>query len=448
VLVVTAGIAAMVAFLVSALPALRAGRASLARMLAGDTRSATSGRGRHAVRRGLVVAQVALALVLLTAAGLLARSFQRLQAVDPGFRAEHAATFRVVLPPAAYRTAADVGQVVDRVLDALRALPGVQAAGAVTRLPLDEEARQDSAVFLEDRPLRPGMMPGIHEIVFVTPGYFRAMGIPVIAGRVFDRPATGADPAQLPRELVVSKAFAERYWKGQDAIGKRIRMNPADPWSTVVGVVGDVHAQGLDQPPTDAVYSPLVTVAPTGSSYAPRQLAFVVRASGAASTLATGARRAVEQVDSSLPLYRVQPLAELLARSLARTTFTLVLLGVAAVMALWVGAMGIYGVLAYLVSLRTREIGVRMALGAQAAEVRALVARQGARDALLGIVAGLAIAVASMRLLSRLLYGVSPVDPVALAGASVALLFTALLASWIPARRAAALDPVEALRAD
>ena len=138
----------------------------------------------------------------------------------------------------------------------------------------------------------------------------------------------------------------------------------------------------------------------------------------------TGARRAVEQVDASLPLYRVQPLAELLARSLARTTFTLVLLGVAAVMALWIGAMGIYGVLAYLVSLRTREIGVRMALGAQAAEVRALVARQGARDALLGIVAGLAITVASMRLLSRLLYGVSPVDPVALAGASVALLFT------------------------
>lgn len=443
-----AGVSVVAALVVSAMPALRTGRAPLASLLGSDGRSSTGTRARHRVRRALVVSQVALALVLLAGAGLFARSFQRLSAVDPGFDAAHALSFRLALPDASYPTAGDAARTIVRTLDALRALPGVLGAGVATRLPLDQQAAQDSAVFVEDHPTPPGKIPDIHPMVFATPGYFTAMGIPLVAGRLYAAPDPGLDPARAPREVVVSQAFADRYWTAAAAVGKRIRMNPVDPWSTIVGVVGSTRDDGLEKAPAQVVYNQLVTRSVTGAPWTPRDVAFVVRAADDPSTLASGVRTAVRGAAPSLPVYRLMPLGELLAAAVSRTTFTLLLLGVAALVAMAIGATGIYGVIAYLVALRTREIGVRLALGAQPGDVRRMVVWRALGDAATGVAVGLAGAVAVTRTLSSLLFGVSPTDPAVLAAAAVLLLATATAASWWPARRAAGLDPAIALRGD
>jgi len=440
------GATTFAALVVSALPVLRTRRGDLASGLMEEGRSATAPAVRHRARRTLVVSQVALALVLLAAAGLLVRSFQRLRAVDPGFEASHALSFRLAFPSTAYPAATDAARAITQTLGALSALPGVAAAGMITKLPLDEEARQDSAVFLEDRPLTPGQIPGIHSIAFATPGYFAAMGIPVIEGQLFAAPDPSADLAKTPRQVVVSRAFAERYWKGQSAVGKRVRMDPRVDWSVIVGVVGDVRDAGLDRPPAELVYAPLLTTGLGGVERAPAGGAFVLRTAGDPVDLAATAREAVRRVAPGIPLYRVMPLSDLLSQSMARTTFTLVLLGLAALVATAIGAVGIYGVLAYLVSLRAREMGLRLALGAQPRDVRRLVMGHALADAGLGIAAGLAAALLLTRLLTAMLFGVGAADVGVLVGASVVLLVTALAASWLPARRAARLDPAIALR--
>jgi uncharacterized membrane protein (UPF0136 family) len=246
----------------------------------------------------------------------------------------------------------------------------------------------------------------------------------------------------MPREVVVSEAFADRYWTAATAVGKRIRMNPAGPWSTIVGVVGGTRDDGLEQPPAQTVYSPLITSTASGAPWTPRNVAFVVRAGGDADALGTAARAAVRASVPGVPPYRMLPLGELLSAAVSRTTFTLLLIGIAALVATAVGATGIYGVIAYLVALRTREIGVRLALGAQPADVRRMVVGRAVGDAAGGVIAGL------IRALASLLFGVSPTDPLALAGAASVLLVTAVAASWLPARRAARLDPAIALRGD
>jgi len=444
VLVVTAGLAALAALVVSAMPVARLDATSLSAALL--TRGAIGGRVRQRARRGLVIAQVALALVLLVGAGLFAQSFARLRSLDPGFKPDHALAWRVSLPAVTYPAAGDAASMLVRAIDAVSALPGVEAVGVATKLPLDPEARQDSAVFVANHPLPMSGIPNIHEIVFATPGYFAAMGIPLVAGRNFERPDPAGLPANGPPEVIVSEAFASRYWPGQVAIGKRLRMNPTDPWHTVVGVVGSMRDVALDQPPGQVVYAPLVTMTVVRRPWVPHDVAFVARSTGDASRLTTPVRNAIAALDPALPLYRLTPVSTLQARSTARTTFTLFLLGVAAVVATVIGALGIYGVISYLVSLRTREIGVRIALGAQSADVRRLVAGQALVDALVGVGLGLAGAVVVTRALSALLFGVRPTDPATLAAASVLLLGTALLASWLPARRAAMLDPAKALR--
>lgn len=444
----TAGASLVAALAVSVMPALRTGGASLASLLVADGRSATGSRVRHRARRALVVAQVALALVLLAGAGLFARSFQRLEAVDPGFDAAHALSFRLALPAVAYPDAAGTARAVVTTLQALRAIPGVETVGVATRLPLDDEAAQDSAVFIEDRPVPAGKMPDIHHMVFATPGYFAAMRIPVVAGRLFAEPDPSRDPATQAREVVVSEAFADRYWTAATAVGKRIRMNAGDPWSTIVGVVGSMHGDGLEKPPAQMVYSPLVTTSAGGTPWTPRDVAFVVRTRGDVDALVAPVRAAVRDAAPGLPAYHLQPMTALLANATARTTFTLMLLGIAAVMATAVGAMGIYGVIAYLVALRTREIGVRLALGAAPAEVRRMVVRRAVGDAALGVIAGLAASAVALRALAALLFDVAPTDPATLGAAAAALLLTAVAASWIPARRAAGLDPAVALRGD
>ena len=448
VIVVAVAAAALAAFLVSLVPLARTRTLMLSAGLGATVAGASGGRARSGARRALVVAQVALALVLLAGAGLLARSFAALRAVDPGFAPDHALAFRVAMPDIEYPAAGDVARLVAQISDSLAALPGVRAAGVATKLPLVDESRQDSAVFVEDQPPKPGTIPGIHSMVFVTPAYFQAMGIPLVAGRVFDRMDGSMDPAKRPREVVVSEAFAQRYWKGVSPVGRRIRMTVSDPWSTIIGVVGSVRDAGLDQPPTESVYLPLETLNVAGMAWAPRNVAFVVRTSGDESGLITAVRRIVATTAPALPVYALTPVRALVTHAEARTTFTLTILGIAAFVALCIGAVGIYGVIAYLVSLRTREIGVRMALGAEPAQVRRMIARHALTDAGLGVAAGLAGAAVLTRVLGSVLFGVSPTDPLTLGGAAIFLIATAVAASWVPARRAAGLEPSIALRVE
>ena len=250
-------VSCIAALAVSALPAIRSSRASLTSLMVGDGRTSTGTRVQQSARRALVVSQVALALVLVAGATLFARSFERLSAVNPGFNADHALAFRVELPTAAYPMPSDAAGTVVATLRALRALPGVESAGVSSRLPLDAEAPSDSAVFVEDHPTEPGKVPYVVPMVFATPDYFGAMGIPLVAGRLYAAPDPSLDPARVPREVVVSEALARVYWTPAEAVGKRIRMNPTDPWSTIVGVVGSTHDDGLAKAPVAEVYNQL-----------------------------------------------------------------------------------------------------------------------------------------------------------------------------------------------
>ncbi|HEX3160848.1 MAG TPA: ABC transporter permease, partial [Gemmatimonadaceae bacterium] len=249
VLAVAGGVTIATALLVSVLPALRSARVELATVLAQTGRSATSGRGRIRARNALVIVQVALALMLLTGAGLMARSFAHLRSVHPGFDAPATLTFRVALPSRDYAQPGTAARFLVSAVDGIAALPGVHAVGVVTKLPLDAEARRDSALWVEDRPLPAGGMPNIHQVAFATPDYFRALGIPLVQGRAFEPP----DASRMRREVIVSRALAARYWTDGRAVGRRVRMAPTGPWYTVVGVTGDVRGTGLDQPPDEMV---------------------------------------------------------------------------------------------------------------------------------------------------------------------------------------------------
>ncbi|HET9983342.1 MAG TPA: ABC transporter permease [Longimicrobiales bacterium] len=446
---VAAGLTLLAALLVSALPALRSARLAVSAALNEASRSATAGRRQTRAQHVLIVAQVALALVLLAGAGLMARSFARLRAVQPGFDAAHALTFRIALPDAAYPVPDDAARLLVRALDEIAALPGVQAAGAVTKLPLADEARRDTAVFIEGQPPATGI-PNVHQVAYASPGYFRALGIPLVAGRAFERP----DPGHARLEVIVSRALADRYWRG-DAVGKRVRLMPQGPWLTIVGVAGNVRGTALDQPPDETVYLPLVSAgaaaagdAPGDPRWAPHDAAFVVRGAGDATRLAARIAAVVRGLDPAVPVYGVRPMTEVVAGAAARTSFTLLLLGIASAVALALGAVGIYGVISYVVSLRAREIAVRLALGARPAHVRRMVARQAVAVGAVGIALGLVAALATTRFMATLLFGVAPTDPATLAGAAALLLAVALAASWLPARRAAATDPARALRAE
>jgi predicted permease len=451
VLALSTAVTVIATLLVSVLPATRAAGTTATAALRESGRGLTAGRGRHRARNALVVAQLALALVLLTGAGLMARSFASLRAVSPGIDATHAFAFRVALPRAVYGEPGTAARFIARALDEMASVPGVEAAGAISKLPLVAEARQDSALFVEERPLAPGTMPALHQMAFASPGYFRTMGIPLLDGRTFD----ALDPARAPREVVLSRSVASRYWPKDRAIGKRIRMAPVGEWYTVVGVVGDVRGSGLDQPPDEIVYLPLVVTLGGQAMgmeperrWTPRDIAFVARSTGDASAAGARAQAAVSALDPEIPAYGARTMTEVVARSAARTTLTLVLLGIASAVALALGCVGIYGVISYVVTLRTREIAVRMALGARPADVRRMVSRQAGLVIAIGLGVGLAGALTLTRVLGALLFGVGPIDPPTIAGAAGLLAVVAMVASWVPARRAASLDPARALRAD
>ena len=443
VLGVAACLTVLTALFVSGVPAMRSIGASLSSVLSAANRSTTAGRERHRARHALVVSQVALALIVLVGSGLMARSVWRLRSVQPGFDPTGALTFRLALPPATYPDADDSVRFFTRALDGIAALPGVQAAGATSKLPLEEQGRTDTAVFLADRPLPAGSLPGIHPVLYVTPGYFGAAGIPFMAGRSFTRP----DPPRVLFEVVVSRAFAKRYWNDQPAIGKRVRLLTNGPWYTVVGVVGSVRDKALDQAEDDSIYCPLLP-AREDSRWAPRDLAVVVRTANDPGASTGAIRDVVRALDPSLPVYRVRAMADIVAHASARRSLTFLLIACASGVALLLGAIGVYGVMSYVVTLRIREIGIRLALGARPDDVRWMVSRHGLTVAAVGIALGLGGALVVTRFLAALLFEVSPTDPAVFALSAAFVLVLAAAACWIPARRAAHVDPALALRAE
>lgn len=445
------------ALVVSVVPAVRFGRSGLAAALGQTGRSLTAGRERHRTRQAFVVVQVALALVLVAAAGLMARTFAALRSVGPGFDPRSAYTYSVELPAAEYPTSASAAALTLRATSELASLPRVRSAGVLSKVPLDGESREDSAVWVQDRLPRPGTIPNVHQIAFASAKAFAALGARVIQGREF----TQLDASNPPQEAIVTRALARLYWGDSVALGRHLGFSPTGPWYTVVGVVGDLRGDGLEQPPDQTVYLPLVVhlfasgagmgnAAAAGAAplWTPRTVSFVVRGGGTTADLTAQVQRTLSTLAPSAPLYNVRSLDEVVARSTSRVSFTLALLEIASLAAVLIGAVGLYGVVSYVVSLRRRELAVRVALGAQPSALRRRVLAQSLGLAALGVALGLVAAVLLMRVMASLLYGVSPTDPATLAASVGAMLAVAVAASWIPARRASAVAPAIALRAD
>ncbi len=433
----------VVAMFTSALPILRFGLRDLSTELRSGGRNATSGRERRRLQGGLVATQVALAFVLLSAAALMTRTFVSLRQVQPGFSVDKVLAFRLALPNATYRSDTAITQFYDRLQRQLLTIPGVDAVGLSTWLPLDKEGTDLATVFREDAPPSERAAPTFPQS-YVSPSYFRAIGIPLIAGKTFrDLPAgTRSD------EAVVSVGYAEQSWGpggANRAIGRRIRFLPDADWITIVGVVGDVHQEGLDRAASTVIYLSQNSKAYGAISTVASAVAVVMRTRGAPEDAVAASRREVASLDAALPMYNMRLVREVVSRSMARTSMTALMLLVSAIVAVSLGAIGLYGIVSYTVEMRTREIGVRLALGEPPRRVIGRFACEGAVLAMFGVAIGLAGAMFLTRVLRGLLYGVGPNDPVMYATAAVVLVVTALLASWIPARRASRMDPAAVL---
>ena len=438
VLLFTLGISIFAGLLFGVLPALRSFSYRMVSALRDGGRGATVGRERHRIRAALVVTQVAMALLLLVGSGLMVRSFQQLRAVDPGFDADGLVTFQLSPPPSRYDTPEATAQFYDRLLEELRALPGVVAAGAVTQLPLVSTGGTVLATQVEDFPTPEGQFPPTFHVRRVTPGYFEAMKIPVIEGRAFEQ----RDHAQRLGSAIVSHGIKERFWKDRSALGRRIA--PSSAPAAIVGVVGDVHQTGLGTEMEPTIYMPLLDSVGGGV----RPMSVAIRTSANPLAIMDAARGVIRGIDVQLPITDVQTMGTVVSDSMSRTSFTALLLVIAAVVGLFLGAVGIYGVIAYTVKQRTTELGIRQALGASAATVRTLVLRQGVATTIIGIAIGLLGAAALARYMQSLLYGVSVFDPITFVGGPIVFVAVAMLACLIPAQRAASVAPSEALRAD
>jgi putative ABC transport system permease protein len=420
----------------------------LATTLREGGRSATAGHARFRTRNALMAAQVALALVLLVGSGLMVKSFLRLRSVNPGFDAKNVLTFSVSLSSTDFPDRRAAAAFHEALLERIRALPAVQSAGAVTCIPLSGGCWGDP-MRVRGRPLEPGQIPPVIQIRRSIPGYFETMRIPLLQGRL----PLVADDQQRNGSVVISRTFAKQYFPNEDPIGQQLSYFFSEgtdeqtvPWFTVVGIVEDNPERELgEEKTTGLIYLPLLgPVENTGSGI--HSMSFAVRSSTDPLALVTAVRGAAAAVNPNVAVASVRSMENVVARATSRMAFTMVLLVIGAGVALMLGAIGIYGVIGYVVGQRTNEIGVRMALGARPGDVAGMVLRQSGFVVLAGIVIGLVGALALTRLMTALLFNVSATDPLTYAAVTVFLLAVAALASWLPARRAAKLDPVTALR--
>ena len=439
-------VATLVAIACSAFPAARFLRSNPLAGLRDGGRGGTAGGKRQRTRGALVVAQVALALVVLATSGLLLRSFQRLHAVRPGFDPQGVATLWVAAPDLRYPTDSNVVRFFMNVVERVAQLPGVRNVGLSSRLPLSQEGMNQNPVYVEGDATTATKIPPLAVYVTADSGYFRAMGIPLIAGRLFDRL-----DRQRPEEAIISVETARMVFHdstGRTALNKRFQELPNGPWHTVVGVVGSVRDTSLASGPTRTVYLPEAAAADTTTGQFHRTLAIVARTSGDVALATRGIQRVIRELDPTLPTFGVRSMRATVDASMAMLSFTMVVLIVAAAVTLLLGMVGLYGVIAYVVALRTRELGVRIALGAQPSAVATMVTGQGLALCGAGIAIGLALVVLGGRFLRALLFEVGPSDPIALGTTVLIIVGFALVASWVPARRAARVNPAEALRAD
>jgi predicted permease len=447
VLLFTFVVAILASLLFGSIPIFRYAGARLATGLREGARGASHGREQHRTRSVLVVVQVALALVLLICSGLMMRTFIALTRVQPGFSSpETVQLFSLTLPKSQVADDQNVPRKFEEIMRKVEAVPGVASIGLSTSIPLDGNGSFDP-VFAEDKTYRPGELAALRRFKWISPGFLKTMGTPLVAGRDL----TWTDIYNMNPVALVSESTAQEMWRGPTAaLGKRVRVGSTDDWREIVGVVSDVYDDGLNREPSKAMYWPLIMRNFEGEGISTRrELAFALRTQRAGTeSLMKDVRQAVWSVDPNLPLADVRTEEYYYRTSMARTSFTLLMLGVAAAMALLLGTVGIYGVIAYSVAQRTREIGIRMALGAQRQELTGMFVRHGLRLTGIGVVFGLAAAFLLMRFLSSLLFGVKPVDLVTYGAVSIGLATTALLASYLPSRRAAAVDPVEALRGE
>jgi putative ABC transport system permease protein len=451
VLLFTLVVSVVAGLLFGAIPVFKYSRGRVASALRGGGRTATSSRDRHRARNGLVVVQVALALVLLVSSGLMFRTFAALRDVNPGFtRPEQLQTFRLSLPSSQIKEDEAVARQHQAILDKLAAVPGVTSVALVSTVTMTGNGWHDP-LFARDKTYSESQIPPLRLFKLVAPGYMKTMGTPLVAGRDF----TWTDLYELRRVAMVSENLARELWGDPAAaLGKWVRPYPQGEWREVVGVVGDMRDDGLNKKAATVAYWPMLTenfnFRPGDSkTNVARGAAFVVRSDRTGSAgFVDELGRAVWSVNPNLPLSSVRTVQEIYDASLARTSFTLVMLGIAGGMALLLGVAGIYGVISYSVSQRSREIGIRIALGARPQAVTRMFVVHGVVLAAVGVAIGLAASAAAMRLISSLLFDVRPIDPLTYSLVALTLIGATVLASFVPALRATTVDPIDALRAE
>jgi putative ABC transport system permease protein len=443
VLAFTAGVALLAGILFGVLPALQSARGEVIGALKEGGRSTTAGRSRQRARRSLVIAEVALSVVLVVGAGLLMRSFWELRQVELGFDPGNVLTLHLTLPQQEYGDSEQMVGFYEQLRERVAALPGVRAAGAAALLPLGQTTG-DWGIDIEGR-VRGADDPFHGYLQIVTPGYFETMRIPLISGRS----VAGSDRADGVPVVVINERMAERYWPGQSALGQRFRIRaPEDgPWFTVVGVAGDIRHNAIVEEPRHEMYFPHAQL-PLALGGTTAAMNLVIRTASDPLAMAPAVRAAVRSLEPNLPVANVRSMDHVIELAVAEPRFTMALLALFAAIALLLGAVGVYGVIAYTVSRRVHEIGIRMALGAGAWSILGMVVRQGVVMVATGVALGLLAAVGATRLLATLLYGVTPTDPVTFVAVPLVLIAVALLASYLPARRATRVDPMAALRSE
>jgi len=437
----TLGVSCLTGLLFGLAPALQVSTPDLQHTLKEGGRGFTGSRGQR-LRGLLVITEVALSLALLVGAGLLIRSFIRLQKVDLGFDPERLLTLRVEMSEDKARDLTRVSNFYQQVIDRVQALPGVEAVGVANAAPIVTPGVRNALV-IEGKPEPPPGQPQLANNRVVSPDYFRTLGVPLLKGRLL----SAQDHAQAPPVVVINQALARRHWGDEDPVGKRFKLGARTantPWLTVVGVVGSVRQAGLNSDPFPEFYTPFTQA----GQFRARPRVLLIRATGDPLDLVAAVKDQIWAVDKDQTIWAMLTMEEIVARSLAPRRFNLLLLGVFAALALVLASVGIYGVISYAVSQRTREIGVRMALGAQASDVQKLVIGQGMKLALAGVAIGLTASVALTRTMKNLLFGVSATDPATFVATALLLALVALAACWIPARRATKVDPMIALRGE